>query len=177
MIYEPAEDSYLLESEVKKYCKNKNVLDIGSGSGIQAFTALNSGAISVTASDINIEAVNELKNKGLNAISSNLFSKIKGKFDLIVFNPPYLPDDKREDLDSKEITTGGKRGDEIILKFLKNAKSHLSPNGSILLLLSSLTPKNKILETLKNQNLIYSIISEKKLFMESLQVWKINKKL
>jgi release factor glutamine methyltransferase len=81
--------------------KHKIVLDIGSGSGIQAETALNSKAKSVLATDINPESIKLLRSKKINAINSNLFTKVKGKFDLIIFNPPYLPLDKREDKEAQ----------------------------------------------------------------------------
>jgi len=179
MIYSPREDSYLLEKQVKKYSKNKSVIDIGTGSGIQALSSLSSGAKEVTASDINEEAINHLKNiiKSNNyiikLIKSDLFSNIKNKFDLIIFNPPYLPENKDEDKESKLTTTGGKRGDEIILRFLKQSKAHLNKNGILLLLLSSLTPKDKILKLLKKLSLSHNIISSEKLFFETLEVWKI----
>ena len=70
MIYAPSDDSFLLEKEVKKYAKDKSVLDIGSGSGIQARAASNSGAKAVLASDINSEAVRELKKQKINTIKS-----------------------------------------------------------------------------------------------------------
>jgi len=113
MIYSPREDSYLLEKQVKLHSKNKSVLDMGSGSGIQALSALNSGAYSITASDIDTTSINHLKNLvkdnnyPINIIQSNLFSKIKSKFDLIIFNPPYLPEDSQEDKASAIATTGG----------------------------------------------------------------------
>jgi len=173
MIYPPSEDSYLLAEQVKKYAKNKSVIDMGSGSGIQAETAIKSGAKSVLATDINDESISILKSKGINAIKSNLFSKVKGSFDLIVFNPPYLPRDKREDKESAIATTGGKRGDEIIIRFLKQAKSHLNKKGIVLIVISSLTPKNKIAELLKKQGMRRKIISSKKFFFETLEVWKI----
>lgn len=176
MIYHPAEDSYLLERQVKKYAKNKSVLDLGSGSGILAEASIKAKAKSVLASDINPESINVLKKKKIPAIRSNLFSKIKGKFDLIVFNPPYLPQDSLEDKESSTITSGGKRGDELILKFLKQAKSHLNNNGIILLLVSSLTPLDKIKILLKERNLHYRVIAEQKLFFEKLQVWEIKLK-
>ena len=177
MIYEPAEDSYLLKGEVRKFCKDKRVLDMGAGSGIQALTAKEGGALSVLACDIDIRAVNELKKKGINAVLSDLFFGIKKKFDLIIFNPPYLPEDKREDAESARNTSGGKRGDEIILRFLKDAGKHLNTNGAILLIVSSLTPKNRILSVLRRKDLKKKIITEKKIFMESLEVWKIGRKL
>jgi release factor glutamine methyltransferase len=173
MIYTPREDSFLLEKEVKRLAKNKTFLDMGSGSGIQAKAALSVNAKSVLAADINPEAIILLKKQGIPAIKSNLFSNIKGKFSLIAFNPPYLPEDMREDKKSKLTTTGGKQGDEVILKFLKQAKSHLDKDGIILLVLSSLTPKEKIICLLKKQKLSHKIISSEKMFFESLEVWKI----
>ena len=182
MIYEPSDDSYLLAEQLSKYVKDKSVLDMGTGSGIQAETALKAGAKSITAVDINKEVINALnlkykkqKENNIKIIQSNLFSKVKGKFDVLIFNPPYLPRDKenREDKESQLVTTGGKKGDEIILKFLKQSKSHLNKEGIILLLLSSLTPKNRIIKLIKENKLKYTIISSKKLFFEQLEVWEI----
>ena len=65
MIYEPKEDSFLLEKAVKKYAKSKSILDMGSGSGVQAKAALKSGALSVLAVDIDKKAVDGLKKQGI----------------------------------------------------------------------------------------------------------------
>jgi len=183
MIYQPSDDSYLLEKQVKKLAKNKSVLDMGSGSGIQALSAFHSDAKDVTAVDIDSASLLHLKkiakdNKNnkhkIKVIKSNLFSNIKSKFDLIIFNPPYLPLDVNEDKESALATTGGKKGDEIIIKFLSQSINHLNNNGTILLLLSSLTPRDKILSLLSKNKMKHIVLSEEKLFMESLEVWKIN---
>lgn len=175
-IYEPAEDSYLLASIIPRYAKNKSVLDMCSGSGILAETAKSAGAKSVTAVDINQNAIKTLKQKNIKAIKSNLFSKIKKsqKFDLIICNPPYLPEDKRESKESQLATTGGKQGDELILKFLKQAKSRLKKEGTILLLVSSLTPEKRIKKLLENNNMNHKIVAQQKLFFEELVVWEIS---
>ena len=174
MIYSSAEDSFLLEKAVRKYAKGKSFLDMGSGSGIQSRAALSVGASLILAVDINPESIKLLKQQGLHAIQSNLFQKVKGKFDLIAFNPPYLPKDFREDKESALATTGGKKGDEIIIKFLKQSKKHLSEDGIILLIVSSLTPKDKILPLLEKLSFTHKIIEKQKLFFESLELWEIH---
>ena len=110
---------------------------MGTGSGIQAIAAKRSGVEKVVAADINPEAIKcaKLNSKKLKIsfIQSDLFSNISEKFDLIVFNTPYLP--KEPPLDPQ--WSGGK---EFIEKFLKNAKKHITLNGKILFLHSSKSP-------------------------------------
>ncbi len=177
-MYNQSDDSYFFAEFLKNYLRNlpKNkkkelkFLDLGCGSGILSQTALDSGIKkqNVLASDINKKAADYVKNKlNIKAIQSNLFSKIKQKFNLIAFNAPYLPEDKNEPKESRLETTGGKRGDEISLKFIKQAKQHLKKQGKILLLISSLTPINKI------NKLNPKIIARKKLFMEELLILEI----
>src|SRR3989344_1643568 len=129
MTYLRQENSYLLKKKLKKKQNGKKVLDIGCGSGIQARAALDSGAKEVLAADIDDETVEYCRKKGINTIKSDLFEKVKGKFDLIIFNPPYLLKDKREDKESARTTSGGNKGDEIIIRFLKEVKKHLNKNG------------------------------------------------
>ena len=120
MIYEPAEDSLLLQEQVKKFVKQgMKILDIGTGSGILAETAKQLGGM-VLAADINLESVKHVQSKGINSVVSDLFSNIKEKFDLIIFNPPYLPKEDMEPEDSRLATTGGENGNEIIDIIKKN---------------------------------------------------------
>lgn len=171
MVYEPGEDTYLLAEFVKKFSKDKKVLDLGTGSGILALTAKEAGAKEVLASDINEEAVKEAGKKGIKAVKSNLFKNIKGKFDLIVFNPPYLPKDKREkeDLD----TSGGKVGNELTIKFLKQAKSFLNKDGIILIIISSLSKPEMTFDKIKELGFNYKILGKNKMFFEEIFAVKI----
>ena len=171
MIYSPEEDSYLLKEQVDKFVKEnspKKILDVGSGSGFQ-IKNLNGD---LTLVDINSEAIKHLKKKFPKAkvIHSDLFSKIskKEKFNLIIFNPPYLPEDKLEDKESKLATTGGKLGSEVINKFLKQVKNYLTSEGKILLLTSSLTKE------INWQGFKKKKLASKKLFFEELYVWELN---
>lgn len=174
MIYEPSEDSFLLSKYVEKYTSGK-VLDLGSGSGIQAETALMKTK-DVLAVDINKEAVKLLKKKGIKAEYSDLFSNVKGNFDLIIFNPPYLPEEKLEDLETKLVTTGGKYGYEILERFFKDVKRFLNKGGKILIVFSSLTNKKKIDSLIKKYGFKFKLLEEKKMFFESLYVYLIELK-
>lgn len=169
MIYEPAEDSFLMMGFLDDYLEdlqNKNIsyLDMGTGSGILAETAKEAGIENITCSDINLEAVEFTASKGFVSIESDLFENISNSFDLITFNAPYLPEDELEDSESQKITTGGKKGDEIPVKFVEQALHHLNKNGKIFLLISSLTPQKRLIE------LGGKVVARKKIFFEELLI-------
>ena len=176
-IYEPAEDSYLmveaLEEQIPTLLAKTpelKFLEIGCGSGINMQTALDLGIKreNIFGCDINKDAVKHCKKLGFTSVASDLFDKIEGKFDIIVFNPPYLPLDKDEPDFSKKITTGGLKGNEITLNFLEQAKEYLSEKGKIFLITSSLAKEVDF------GMLGYEAkeILSKKLFFEKLVVWE-----
>ena len=169
--YLPEEDSYFLSEFVKEFTekyKPKKILDMGSGSGIQAEISLKSGAKpeNLTLADINKDAIKPLKKKfpKSEVVHSDLFQNIEKKFDLIIFNPPYLPTSK---FDNKTDTTGGRKGSETINKFLKQAEKHLTKKGKILLLTSSFTKGIDFGRYKKN------LSGREKLFFEELMVWNL----
>ena len=177
MIYEPSDDSFLLREFVLRYAKGR-VLDIGTGSGIQAEAALEK-TNDVLAADINKEAVEYCRKKGINAIESDCFSNINGKFDLIIFNPPYLPEEREycgikmteDDFNyANDIAlVGGKHGWETIDKFLKDARFYLNDGGKILLSFSSLS--GDIERIMKKYGYKFEKLGEKKIFFEALYVY------
>lgn len=178
MIYQPAEDSFLMSKILKQELPkllNKNLnlkfFEIGAGSGIHLNIVRNIGIKlkNIFSSDINLEAVKYCNSLGFDCIQSDLFENIKGRYDIIIFNPPYLPEDFREPEDSRLETTGGKKGTEIILRFFQQAKKHLEKNGKIFLITSSLSPE------INFEKLGYNAkeIGCYKLFMERLYIWEL----
>ena len=179
-IYEPAEDSHLLQGCIEEFAEGR-LLDMGTGSGLLALTALDHPYVSeVVAVDINPEAIQhlqqEIKQRHLRRIStivSDIFSDVQGKFNVILFNPPYLPQDKGiEDA----ALYGGKKGWEVSQKFFEKASSHLVQDGKILFLFSSLTGKEKIEKIIQNYLFQYKEVAKQKLpHFEELYVYLVEK--
>ncbi len=176
-IYEPQEDTIMLLGHVKKLAQG-NVLDMGCGSGILSFEAAKT-AKKVTGVDINKNAVihcyikkkaNKINN--VTFFESNLFENVHEKYDLIIFNPPYLPNDP---LAPDTALDGGKRGYEIILKFLSLVNNYLTDNGKVLIVFSSLTNKKKIDEELEKNLFEYKELERKKIPFEELYVYVIKR--
>jgi len=138
-VYPPSQDTHLLSTILS--CSGR-VLEVGTGTGILAIYCARRGA-SVTAVDITDEAVacakrNAEKNGvDIHIVKSDLFQRVRGRFDEIVFNPPYLPvsDPVREAVQ----WNGGEDGFSVIRPFLREAKEHLNAGGRIRMILSDLT--------------------------------------
>ena len=169
-IYEPLEDSYFLQESVRKrfsQAVHKACLDMGTGSGIIARTLRSLGAENVVAIDISRGALKSQKGR---RILSDLFSGTRGKFDFIMFNPPYLPDDGGE---PDPATIGGKNGYETAMRFLDQLPEHLTPKGECLLLISSHTNPGAVESFMRSRGLRFRIISRRKLFFEELFVYLV----
>ncbi|MBD3172255.1 methyltransferase [Candidatus Bathyarchaeota archaeon] len=141
-VYKPGEDSYLLQKYVEGLVSGR-VLDMGTGSGIQAVTAAAKNLVQfVCAVDINPAALIAAERRALDAgvLSkiefrlSDLFNNIEAMFDWIIFNPPYLPSSQGYDEAS---WAGGDTGGEVIKCFLEEAPRYLMAGGSILMIYSS----------------------------------------
>ena len=177
MTYLPREDSFLLQKCIKDYAHGR-ILDMGTGSGILAVEAARFSD-EVIAADIDSGAIKSCQEKiqkngspKIKFIVSDLFAKVYGKFDLIIFNPPYLPNHP----DTKDIALdGGEKGYELAQRFLGQAVHYLTKDGKILLLISTLTNRKKIEATLIEKKCKFKIIKEQKMDFESLFVYLIEK--
>jgi release factor glutamine methyltransferase len=146
-VYEPAEDSFLF-AENLRITEEERALDVGTGTGILGIIAAKTTR-EVVAVDINPHAVQCAKrNASANGVQdkmsflrSDLFASLRetAKFDVILFNAPYLP---AEDSETEEwlgrAWAGGETGRTVIDRFIAEAPLHVERTGRILLMQSTL---------------------------------------
>lgn len=150
MVYRPGEDSFLLKEWLEEQkLQDKKVLDMGTGSGILAVTAARKGA-EVVAADIDPGALEYATGRAndeevdgrIEFVESDLFDGISYRdFDLVVFNPPYLPGDIE---DSR--WNGGENGVEVSERFLEAVDSYLAEGGEAVIMASSLGDHERLRE-------------------------------
>lgn len=176
IVYEPSDDSFLL-AENLIINNDEKVLEIGTGSGIVAMYA-SKMTDKVVATDINFNAI-ELaeKNFAANGIKNiqllfgDLFEPVKNqKFDVILFNTPYLPTQECEILDDglNCAFDGGLDGRDVIDKFLNEVKNHLNHGGRIQLVQSSLSNIEETISKLKHLGFKAEVTASEKFFFEEI---------
>lgn len=176
-VYEPREDSFLLERHVRTLAHGRT-LDVGTGSGILAAAAIDNGQVTeVWAVDISDEATDAAHKrlssdkKRIVVRKSDLFSELGGEvFDTILCNPPYLPDDPA---DSAAPLDGGPRGYEWVERFLDGARDHLGRDGQILIVFSSLTNKERVDALLHQLGYAFTQLEEEAFFFERLYAYRL----
>jgi len=171
-VYEPAEDSFLFAQNLNVR-RSEVVLDLGTGSGILALIAATQGAQSVLAVDLNPYAVRCAKmNAELNGVDnvdflqSDLFSALRGgvKFDLVMFNAPYLPSEAVEQVSWIERSwAGGADGRAVIDRFIAQVRAYLKLHGRVLLMQSTLTGVEQTMRAFQACGLKAELVATQKL--------------
>jgi release factor glutamine methyltransferase len=178
-VYNPSDDSYLLLGTADP-SPGEAFLEMGTGSGLVALHAAKLGA-KVTAVDINPHAVqcarsNAFKNNlKVNAFVSDLFANVAGLYDIIVFNPPYLPDEGEPASWMERSWAGGSDGTDVVVRFLQEAWKYLLPRGRIFIILSSFGSMRTVLREAK-QRYHAEMMEEKHMFFESIFAYKLTMK-
>ncbi|MBQ6991329.1 MAG: peptide chain release factor N(5)-glutamine methyltransferase [Clostridia bacterium] len=171
----PRADTEILVEEIISIIGEKDfkVLDLCTGSGAIAVSlAKKLKNIKVTATDISLEALETAKkNAVLNDvvakfINSDLFENIKGSFDIIVSNPPYIETDIIKTL-SKDVQhepfialDGGKDGLDIYRKIVNEAYKYLNENGTLALEIGY-NQKEQVINLLRESGNYIDIYSKK----------------
>jgi release factor glutamine methyltransferase len=184
-VYDPAEDSFLLLESLMISPKD-TILELGTGCGLIALTCAFQGA-TVVCTDINpyavqltrqnIERNRHLLKGAITVRQGDLFSIVKNseRFNLILFNPPYLPTKKNERTDTwfNVATDGGPTGLRLTKQFLHGLRQHLQPDGAGYFIFSSLSNRILLEKYLKKEQLSSTILTTKRYEGEDLDVYRV----
>jgi len=189
-VYEPAEDSFLLLNSLSPTA-GKTVLDMGTGSGIIGIFSALHDAERVVSTDITPAALTAARRNagifgaGMELVRSDLFSALSPgiDFDIIAFNPPYLPPALPGQGGPGEISGaspadgrlrcalegGGTDGSLVSRRFLAEFYGFLGAGGSAYLIVSSLNNPS-LLRSLVNElhggKIEWKTLSEDRFFFE-----------
>ncbi|MFW9772779.1 MAG: HemK2/MTQ2 family protein methyltransferase [Candidatus Thorarchaeota archaeon] len=198
-VYSPSDDSYLIIDYFKENITSThfdgiefdtitNVLDMGTGTGIIAIFLLLIKKVypnfkpQIYASDIIEEAIhcaklNEKLNnfeEGIIFLQSDLFKsfpqRLKQKFNIIIFNPPYLPSIKGNKIPFDLNWNGGVKGIEILESFLDEVIEFIEGNKKnyIYFISSSIVNSKQINKICRERGFIHKILRKKHVFFEDI---------
>ncbi len=143
------ETELLAEAACKTVEDGDKVLDLCTGSGCIAVAIAKNCAgrrVSVTAADLSDAAIMlaeenaKLNDVNINFVQSDLFGGVRGRFNLIVCNPPYIksadiPKLQKEvrEYEPRIALDGGDDGLDFYRRLAKEVRSYLAKDGMLLL--------------------------------------------
>jgi len=170
-VYPPSEDSYLLLRGITLR-PGETFLEVGTGSGLVAIEVARIGR--VVATDVNPNAVrfarrNAAENgRRIEVVRCDLMSAVRGPFDVVAFNPPYLEGHPSDALESAWL--GGAEGSDIALRFLEDLPRILAPSGRAYLLLGA---RNHNARSSAERRFRCRVVASSPLFFERLDVLEL----
>jgi len=180
-VYEPAADTELLVKSIRLR-QGERVLEIGTGTGIIAIHCAKHGC-RVTATDIVAEALELAReNAQQNTVEvdlreGNMFEPVEGRFDVIIFNPPYLPT-APEDLTHSPLDKaldGGPDGTAVTIQFIEQLNQYLAHEGRAYIVVSSLQENGKIEDAMHRQHLVARRRGSEKFDFETISVLEVRR--
>jgi release factor glutamine methyltransferase len=167
-VHRPVTDTWMLAEAMRsESLHGAHVADLCAGTGAIAICAARAGAASVVAVDLTIRAaitawINARGHRtDVRVVRGDLFAPLKDKtFDLIVSNPPYIPAESDE-LPRRGIKVSldaGRNGRALLDRICREAPSHLSPGGVILLVHSSICGDQETCRQLRTGGLEAEVI-------------------
>lgn len=176
-VYRPAEDSALLaEVAASVVGPHALVLDVGTGSGFVADRIADETGARVVGSDLNPHACRRAMERGVPVVRGDLTEPFAdGVFDVVTFNPPYLPTDPETEWDDwmEVALSGGETGLAVVEPFLASVRRVLAPDGVVLLLVSSLAGVEDVVELAAGEGFSAVALRDDSYPFETLTVLKL----
>ncbi|KAL8274690.1 hypothetical protein Esti_001405 [Eimeria stiedai] len=98
-----------------------------------------------------------------------------GPFDLVIFNPPYVPGSPRAVVASEDLPWwGGVSGREVIDCFVDKVMEFLSPRGILYLLLERRNKPEEVVSILEASGCTGQLVASRKVRGEVLSIWRFS---
>ena len=177
-VYEPSEDTELLIDAIRREersLQGLRALDVGTGSGAVAAAMDEMGADLVVAVDISPLAARMAKGKVADVLRADLLSALRGPFDVVAFNAPYLPSSPEERVDGwlDRAFHGGEGGVEVSEAFVRDLRRVLAPGGRAYLVVSSRADLERLARAIAHAGLRHEKVASARFFFEEIAVWKL----
>jgi release factor glutamine methyltransferase len=175
-VYPVREDTLLLlEAALEEVRPPDRVLDLGTGSGYIARYLVGKAAL-IIATDVNPHAcrIASSEGGGVGVARADLTAGLRGHFDLILFNPPYLPTKPGERINDwlEKALDGGENGREVIRRLIPDLPRVLAPGGRLLLIISEVTGVGEVLALLQDVGFSSRVVRRNQVEGEDLLVVK-----
>ncbi len=171
----PSDDTYLLLKALT-VSPGQRFLEVGTGTGL---IALHAAATSETvATDVNPRAVTLARRNAMrhrlppSVVRCDLMSSVRGPFDLIAFNPPYLAGSGDDHLERS--WHGGPTGSEVAIRFLEDLPRILAPRRRAYICLSR---QDEAARASAEAHFQIEVVARKQLFFETLEVLRLRRGL
>jgi release factor glutamine methyltransferase len=169
--YLASDDSALLRSTLEGYSGSR-CLEIGAGNGGNLIDLSRSFDLTV-GSDLTRPGMGDWSLAGADYVLTDRAGCFRdGTFDLVVFNPPYLPSNGVDD----PATDGGERGD-VPLGFLREALRVVKSSGKTLMLLSEENPVDEFKAECNRRGFGLRRVATRRLFYEALTVYEASREV
>lgn len=169
--YLPAEDSYLLR-DAAKGLSGGACLEIGFGSGAVVSSLSQRFRLAVGTDVLRLDEARLARSPGVDLVLADRAGCFRdGSFDLVLFNPPYLPSEDVEDA----AVDGGRFGVEVPTAFLEDGARVMKPRGTLLALVSDSGDVDAFLARGRELGLKARRVAGLRVFFENLLVFKMER--
>jgi len=170
--YLPAEDTRLLIDALKDL-RGDSCLEVGFGSAAVLRDVAGRFGLAVGTDVIDIQGAKSAKSAKTDLVLADKAACFRdGVFDLVFFNPPYLPSVGIEDI----TVDGGRGGIEVAISFLRDGSRTMKKDGTMVALMSDEGDLRAFMAECERGGLTVEEVDRKKLFYESLVVFEIRRK-
>jgi release factor glutamine methyltransferase len=153
------------------------VLDLGTGCGICALVAARRArhvaAVDLSRTAARCAQINVLLGgleHRIEVLQGDLYAPVNGqRFDLILFNPPFLREQPRDEADLAW------RSLDVAERFAAGLDDHLSPSGSALLLLSTFGEAGAFLRPLADAGFAITLHARREYLNERLSLFRVRR--